>query len=390
MHKMTDVLFFVGSLAVGGTEKHLSQVLPALAKRGWALKVVVFKDGGAFAEPIEAAGIPIEVLPHGISVPIPKVRGALTLMQQTRALAVRLRQRPPRILHCFLPACCTFGGLAARMAGFSPVVMSRRSQAARPSSFPGDKPMESWALRHANLVFGHSSQVIDELKAEGIASAKLRLNHNGIDFQAFDDAAGDRQETRRVERWSPDEIVFATVANLIPYKGHVDLLQAFALLADNLPKWRLVLVGQGGTAFTQQLHGLSQRLGIAERVDFLGGRADVPRLLKAADAGILASHQEGFPNAILEYMAASLPVIATATGGNFDAVCEDQTGLLVPPGAPELLAQAAALLLSNPLLRKRLGQAGRKRVEATFSLGACVDRYEDAYRGLLGNGHRYG
>ncbi|MDE5453020.1 glycosyltransferase [Bradyrhizobium sp. CSA112] len=386
---MTDVLFFVGSLAVGGTERHLSQVLPALTKRGWALKMVVFSDGGAFTEPIEAAGIPIEVLPRGFSVPVPKLRGALALVQQTRALAVGLRRRPPRILHCFLPTCCIVGGLAVRMAGFSPVVMSRRSQAARPSSFPGDKSMERWALRHANLVFGHSSRVIDELKAEGIANTKLRLNHNGIDLEAFDDAAGEREGTRRAEQWRPDEIVFATVANLIPYKGHVDLIQAFARLAGNLP-WRLVLVGQGGPAFTQQLRELTQRLGIAERVDFLGGRADVPRLLKAADAGILASHQEGFPNAILEYMAASLPVIATATGGNFDAVCENQTGLLIPPAAPELLSQAAVLLLSDPLLRKRLGQAGRRRVESTFSLDACVDRYEDAYRGLLGNGHHHG
>jgi glycosyltransferase involved in cell wall biosynthesis len=387
---MTDVLFFVGSLAVGGTEKHLSQVLPALAKRGWALKAVLFKGGGAFAEPIEAAGIPIEVLPRGFSVSVPKLRGALALMQQTRALAVGLRRRPPRILHCFLPTCCIVGGLAARMAGFSPVVMSRRSQAARPSSFLGDKSMEGWALRHANLVFGHSSRVIDELKAEGIPSARLRLNHNGIDLEAFDGSAGEREETRRAEKWDPDEIVIATVANLIPYKGHVDLLQAFARLADNLPPWRLVLVGQGGTAFTQELRGLSQRLGLAERVDFLGGRADVPRLLKAADAGILASHQEGFPNAILEYMAASLPVIATATGGNLDAVCDDQTGLLIPPAAPELLAQAVTSLLSDPPLRKRLGQAGRRRVESTFSLDACVDRYEDAYRGLLGKGHHHG
>ena len=268
--------------------------------------------------------------------------------------------------------------------------MSRRSEAARPSSFPGDKPMESWALRHADLVFGHSGPVIEELKTEGIVGARLRLNHNGIDLQAFDDAAGDRYETRCVEQWRPGEMVFATVANLIPYKGHVDLLQAFALLADHLTPWRLVLVGQGETAFTRQLRELSQRLGIAERVDFLGSRADVPRLLMAADAGILASHQEGFPNAILEYMAASLPVIATATGGNFDAVSDNQTGLLVPPAAPQLLAQAAGLLLGDSLLRMRMGQAGRRRVESIFSLDACVDRYEDAYRGLLGNGHHHG
>lgn len=380
---MNDVLVFVGSLAVGGTERHLSQVLPELARRGWKVEVAVSTDGGAFAAPIRAAGIPIEVLPRGSSLPVAKVRGAITLIQQASALALRLRSRPPRILHCFLPTCCIIGGVASRIAGFSPVVMSRRSQAVRPSSFPGDKQFERWALRRANLVFGHSKPVIEELKSEGIAERRLRLNHNGIDLKIFDASSGDRGLTRRINHWHSNEIVFAAVANLIPYKGHVDLLHAFGRLQDKRPPWRLILVGEGEAAFTEHLQHLARQLRITEQVSFLGPRENVPQLLKAADVGILASHQEGFPNAILEYMAAGLPVIATTVGGNVDAVAEGETGLLVPARTPDALAQAAASLLNNPALRERLGQSGRRRVEAMFSLDACVARYEEVYRSLM-------
>lgn len=378
-----DILYFIGSLAMGGAERHLSQVLPALNDRGWSVEAVTIEAGGGFVAPLQEAGIPLRVLPSAVTIPIPKLRGASTLAQQMRALAGSLRERPPRILHCFLPTCCQIGALAALTTGFTPVVMSRRSQAVRPALFPGDKALERWALKRADLVFGHSSVVMDELRSEGIDPAKLLLNHNGLDIAAFDELAGDRPQTRLNEGWADDELIFVCVANLIPYKGHAELLQAFAMLPVGVARWRLVLVGQGDNRYTRHLKDLAQRLGVGGRVDFLGQRWDVPALVAAADAGILASHQEGFPNAILEYMAGSLPVIATAVGGILDAVELGRTGIIVPPSDPNAMAEAIASTLRDTSLRHRLGIGGRRRVEQEFSLSACVNRYELAYERLL-------
>lgn len=379
---MTDLLYFVGSFAAGGTERHLSQVLPSLARRGWSVEAVTLTGGGPFAAPLEAAGIPIVTLPRGRTGRIPKVRGALALARQTSMLASLLRRRPPRLLHCFLPTCCQIGALAAQVAGFRPILMSRRSQAARPSLFPGDKALERWAISRADLVFGHSAAVVEELSSEGVPNDRLVLNHNGIDVAEFDRSAGDRWATRGAEGWGP-ELVFAVVANLIPYKGHVDLLRAFGKLAPMRDSWRLVLAGQGSPQHETALRTLARELGIADRVGFLGVRADIPRLLRAADVGVLVSHQEGFPNAVLEYMAAGLPVIATAVGGNPDAVEHGITGLLVPPASPDELAVAAETILSSASLGCRLGAAGRAKVEESFSLEACVTRYERVYSELL-------
>jgi glycosyltransferase involved in cell wall biosynthesis len=117
-------------------------------------------------------------------------------------------------------------------------------------------------------------------------------------------------------------------------------------------------------------------------VIFLGERPDAERLVTAADIGVLASHEEGFSNALLEMMARGVPMIATAVGGNVDAIASGQSGLLVPAEAPAALAEALLQLAGDPVLRTRLGQNGRVRVLALFSLDACVDRYVNLYRGI--------
>ena len=99
----------------------------------------------------------------------------------------------------------------------------------------------------------------------------------------------------------------------------------------------------------------------------------MPALLRAADIGMLCSHEEGFSNALLECMAASLPVVATDVGGNAEAVVDRETGLLVPSQAPDQLAQAILELARSPDLRLRFGAAGRSRVETLFSLRSSVD-----------------
>ena len=255
--------------------------------------------------------------------------------------------------------------------------MSRRSQANCPPLFWGDKWLERRALRSADLVFSHSKWVTEELKDEGIRPDRVQLVHNGIVVSPHPTSV-DRASVRAVEGWSDSEVIIVAVANLIPYKGHVDLLRGVGCMAaDGFADWRLVLVGQGAAEYVTRLRKLAAELGITDRVFFDGPRTDVAHLLVGADIGVLPSHQEGFSNALLEYMAAQLPVVATATGGNLDAVEDRKTGFLVPVGAPEALGRAFSLLTGDPALRSRMGEAGRAKAEASFSLQSCVAGYEE-------------
>jgi glycosyltransferase involved in cell wall biosynthesis len=345
--------------------------------------VALLTSDGPFGEPLRAAGIPTTQIANPTLIPIPKLRGLQSLMGQARTLAHRLRAASPRIMHCYLPTSCIVGGWAARQAGFRPIAMSRRSQSNRPPLFWGDKWMERRALCSADLVLGHSRWVIDELRGEGIKPERVRLIHNGIEIPPRPTSAG-RAAVRASEGWGDKETVVVAVANLIAYKGHADLLHGVGeMKARGRSDWRLVLVGYGASDYVDSLQKLAAELEIANHVCFAGSRTDVARLLSGADIGVLPSHQEGFSNALLEYMTAQLPVVATATGGNLDAVEEGRTGFLVPVGAPERLGHALSLLVENADLRARLGEAGRAKVEVDFGLGRCVTAYEAAYRNLL-------
>jgi len=383
---MIDVLYVTGGLGVGGTEQHLSLVLPELVRRGWRPEVALLADEGPFAGRLRDASIAVHRLAVPSPVSIPKLRGFLHLRGQARALAQRLRTAPPRLLHCFLPSSCIVGGWAASAARFKPVAMSRRSQASRPPLFFGDKWLERRALRRADLVFAHSRWVAAELQAEGVVPERIRLVPNGLVLPPLPSEV-DRARARAGEGWAEEDIILLVVANLIPYKGHGDLLHGLATAANGgLSGWRLALVGDGAPSQVAALRQSATELGLGDRVSFLGRRLDVPRLLAGADIGILPSHHEGLSNALLEYMAAGLPVIATATGGNLDAVEDSKTGFLVPVGARDALGQAIARLMGDKALRQRMGAAGRAKAAADFSLDACVAGYESAYRSVLSAG----
>ena len=178
-------------------------------------------------------------------------------------------------------------------------------------------------------------------------------------------------------------LVYIIVANLIPYKGHLDLIEAFGISNERIGQsWRLLIVGRDDGA-GPDIRALAKKLKLEDKILFMGMRSDVLSLLSASDIGLLCSHQEGFSNAILEAMASGLPMIVTDVGGNAEAVLAGETGLVVPPHHPEALAGALVSLARDPLLRKTFGEAGRARLQAHFLLDACVERYQALYRGLL-------
>jgi glycosyltransferase involved in cell wall biosynthesis len=229
-------------------------------------------------------------------------------------------------------------------------------------------------------VVGNSRSVMKQLEAEGVSAGQLGLVYNGLDITRL--PAASREQTRAVLGIQETTLVFVIVANLIPYKGHLDLIEAFGRLTGRLPDdWKLLVVGRDDGA-AAAVKALAVSRGIAENLSYLGSRDDVSELLVASDIGLLASHQEGFSNAVIECMFAGLPMIVTDVGGNAEAVIDGETGIVVPPQDPASLGEAIARLARDPMLRRSYGVNGRRRVEAHFSLDSCVSRYEALYRGL--------
>ena len=189
-------------------------------------------------------------------------------------------------------------------------------------------------------------------------------------------ARADRDATRRQLGVGPDELVVTTVANFRSQKAYPDLLRAARTVVDSCPAVRFMAVGQG--PLEEEIRALHAQLGLGDRFLLLGYRRDVDRVLAASDVFVLASTYEGYPVALMEAMAAGLPVVATAVGGVRHAVREGVEGLLVPPGRPALLAGALTQLLLDPGRRRGMAEAAEGRA-AIFDISVAARRIEEVY-----------
>lgn len=169
------------------------------------------------------------------------------------------------------------------------------------------------------------------------------------------------------------------VARFAVPKDHSTLLRAAALLPGG--DWRLQFAGDG--PLQRAAEALARELGVAQRVQFLGERSDVPALLAAADLFVLASRWEGLPICIIEAMRAGLPVIASDVGGVRELVAAGETGLLIPPGDPQTLAAALQRLIQNPELRQEMGSRGRQRFACEFTAEVMVKQTLQVYEQVL-------
>lgn len=375
-----DILFVITTLEIGGTERQLALLAGELARSGSAITVYSFMDGVVRAQ-LEQAGVQVILTPHAFDPARSSALASVLFISRTAVHLLRTMFRlRPRIVHFFLPAAYLVGAPMALLARVPVRVMSRRSL----NNYQRRgivRVLERMLHRLMHVVVGNSRGVVAQLQEEGVAPERLGLIYNGIDSASF--ASPSARGGIRAHLGLPaDALVMVIVANLIPYKAHRDLIDALALAAPNLPpNWRLLVVGRDD-GIGGELRQQAKRLGLQDRISFLGARNDVAALLAASDLGILCSHEEGFSNAILEGMAAGLPMVVTDVGGNAEAVIEGETGLVVPARDPQRLAAALVRLAGDPALRAQFGKAGQERVTSRFALRQFVDNHRKLYAAL--------
>ena len=358
----------------GGAETHLLRVVPELLARGIDVSMLVLERGGRLEADFVARGVAVEG---------PEKTGgrALHVAKSAVRLARHLRRGRFDAVHYFLPEPYLIGCLMSPFAGAPLRIMSRRSLSDYQRRHPAMGVLERRLHAGTALLLGNSKAVLDELVAETGTPDKVGLIHNGI---SLDERSGlpAQEQIRRALGLGGDAFVMAIVANLIGYKGHADLIEALAIARPNLPpSWRLLVVGRDD-GIGAPLQEQARSLGLGDHILWLGERTDALGLLGIADLGVVASHEEGFSNSLIEAMSFGVPIVATAVGGNLDAIVNDQSGTLVPVRDPRAMAAAVVALAGDAALRQRLGTGARQRVEALFTLERCVSRYENLYRGL--------
>ena len=378
---MIEIHFIVVSLEIGGSERHLSQVLPLLKKEGFSIKVIVLSNKNNLKSFFDNAGIPVMLGPDFSSLP-QIIRRPLSLITSVLRLMVSFIINRKAIRHTFLPEAYLLTALAARLTAFKgPLLMSRRSLNNYQQRRTLLSKLENLFHCFTTLALGNSKAVVQQLYAEGYQPQNVKLIYNGIETKTLH-TLQEKSQIRKNLELNTDSLIFIIVANLIPYKGHIDLLNALAIITNKLPEnWQLLCIGKD-SGICKHLKNHAGILGLANNVKFLGSCPDTSQFLAASDIAILCSHEEGFSNAILEAMFAGLPMVVTNVGGNIEAVQDRVTGLVVPPKNTEALADALITLALSPQLRKQYGNAGKERVNKHFTLQKCVEQYASLYYGI--------
>jgi len=218
------------------------------------------------------------------------------------------------------------------------------------------------------------------VETEGLAPDRVQVVYQGVDMTRFSVGLGDAPACDSLGIPSHARAV-GIVANLRPVKDHPLFLRAAKIVAEEVEDAVFLLAGRG--ELYQELYDLAGELGIRERVFFTQGEGKIMDCLARMSVGCLTSFSEGFSNAIMEYMAAGLPVVAIDVGGNRDAIVEGETGFLVADRSPEAFARPIITLLRDETLRVSMGVKGFQRCKDNFEVGKTIGQLEDLYESLM-------
>lgn len=234
--------------------------------------------------------------------------------------------------------------------------------------------------------FDGAITVSDAVKNEVIKrgwfkEGKVWCIHNGINVEEYNNHLN-RESIKRSIGIEASNCVVGLIGNIKRIKGIRFFLGAASLICARKPGIEFVIIGhdlneEGNSMNDMKL--LAKEMNIDDRVHFLGGRKDIGDLISIFDVAVISSLSEGFSNVLLEYMACGKPVVATDVGGNREAVIYGETGLLVPAGNSQKLAEAIRVFLDNRDIALKYGLSGRKRVEKEFTLKRMIGKYENIF-----------
>lgn len=372
------IFFLLDSLNIGGTETQAVELATRLDPARYEVTLGCLRAEGPLREKLNGSPVNVrEFYPEG---GFDSPGGIYQLFR----LAFFLRKHSFHIVHTH-DLYSNLLGIPAAFLARTPVIISSRRDLGHLDWYSGKRRKFLRYLQNlSTLVLANAGAIRESLLAEDrFAPEKVRVIHNGIDGQRFalrnHDKAGDRE-------WllphSEQETWIVLVGNMhSDVKGHRALIEAGVAVLHEFPNARFLFAGDGTER--PRFEKRVADLGLGENFTFLGRRNDVPRILGCCDIGVLPSEAEGLPNAVLEYLAAGLPTIATRVGGNAEIIQDERTGLLVPPRDPLALSAALLRLLRNPDLAAQLGAAGRREVVDHFSFEQMIERTDALYSELL-------
>ncbi|MCG5509918.1 glycosyltransferase family 4 protein [Ectothiorhodospira lacustris] len=338
-------------------------LLEGLSARGVA-NVLVCPSGAAIAEASAVFCEAVHEVPMGGDLDLGFVGRLKRVIRETRPDLVHLHSRR---------GADVLGGIAARRVGV-PVVLSRRVDNPEPALWARLK------YRLFDRVITISEAIRQVLLAEGVPPERVVCVPSAVDMNAWQGTC-DREGFQAACGLAPGERAVGVIAQLITRKGHRHLLTAAPAILAAHPEVRLLFFGQG--PLEAQLRARIEDMGLTGRVRLMGFRDDLERILPCLDLVVHPADMEGLGVSLLQAAAAGVPLVGTRVGGVPEIIGDDEAGVLVPPGDAPALSRAVIDLLGDRSALRRLGEAGRRRVAARFSVEAMVAGNLAVYQGLV-------
>jgi glycosyltransferase involved in cell wall biosynthesis len=371
-----NVLFIIDSFEQGGSERQAMQLLTQLHASGKCrVHLACLQNRGSLRAEADQLGIG-EIHEYALNSFYD-----LNFTKQLRRLVHFIKENEIDVVHTHCFYTNIFGMTGAFLAGVRARVTSKGETDGFRTSM--QKRAERAAFRLSHRVIANCLVVQNQLIREGVNPSKIIQHYNGLDLDRLKVRDGLRREEALSEFHLPsDRRYVSIVANLRnPVKDHPMFLRAAARVRAAVPEAAFAIAGEG--ELMESLRELAVQLGIQNDVFFLGRCNNVADLLFASEVGVLSSKAEGFANAILEYMAAGLPVVATDVGGAREAIAEGETGFVVASGDVQKMAERIIEFLNNPKRARAMGERGRSFVAERFSCDRHLQNTLELYAELL-------
>jgi L-malate glycosyltransferase len=362
------ILHCIETIGSGGVEQRRLLLARFLNPEDFEQHLICSKVLANFDKRLEAFGVKVS--------PIGEMRKVFNLGYYRRLFKVVSKYRPG-IIHGGVFE----GVISAVVAGLFfkvPIIIIEETSDPQNRSWRGNLLMKVFS-RFADYTIGISPSVVSYLRdTVHVPERKLRLINNGVIAPKYPDR-GEVEVLRKSLGITDNDFVFGSVGRMRDFhKRFSDLIRAIALVKEDFPGFKLMIVGDGEDR--QYLERLSEELGVADRIIFAGFQGNTAPYYACMDVFALASHMEGFGLVLIEAMFFQLPIIATAVGGMKDIVLHNETGLLVDRHSPESISKAMVLLYKNPALRKAMGEKGLERATKEYSAEVYVRNVQQLYQ----------
>lgn len=367
---MIKIAFVIDDLGLGGAQRQLLELVKRLDRRRFQPVVFALSEKKIhLKEAVEKSGAEVILIDQKGKVSVPVL---FKLWKMFRRLS-------PTIVHTYLFTADFYGRLAARMAGVPILISSVRSTEPDKKGhyILVDRCLGKWC----DAVVANASCISELLTVrEKISKSKIHTIHNGVDLARFPYPM-QNGHLRKTLGFPEASLILGTIGRLGPEKDHRTLLYAIAELYKMNVRPYLVLIGDG--PLYEPLVHLSEKLGIASYLRWLGPRSDIPELLAGIDLFVLPSRYEGCPNVVLEAMAAGKCIVATRVGGTPEVIENGETGVLVRPGEVQEFVDAISFFKRHPERISVMGEKARRAISEQFTVERMVQKTEALYDRLL-------